>query len=96
MEQLNSSVDHIVSVRDTAPSCDRNRLTTHHETSAHQAAHVLDLLGDVSVLGKLDVPAGEEQEDVAEDGDDGQRVETQPDAAGTLPSAHGVTLCTHL
>ena len=42
----------------------------------------------MSILNIFDIPAGEEQQDVADDGDDYKWVEAHSNATGTFSSAH--------
>ena len=66
---------------------------TYHEASSDEPPHVLHLLGNVTFLGILHLPAWEEQDDVADDGDESQGVQGHPDESGALSRAHAVTSC---
>lgn len=65
----------------------------HHDAAADQAPHVFDLLGEAWVIlliiaGVFGAEVGEEEDDVADDGDSSQRVEGDGHELGAGSRAH--------
>lgn len=68
------------------------KITTHQNPSSDEPPHVLHLLSNVTLFGVLDGPVREEQQNVADDRQKGQRVQGDGHEKGAFSSTHVVTM----
>lgn len=70
----------------------KKKRSSHQNTPSDDSPHVLHLLSNVSFFGICDLPVREEQQNVADDGQKRQLVQSDGDEEGTFSSTHVVTV----